>query len=353
MGLFKKILTMIAKNQSSLIKNKKNKNTINIKNIVTSTNKSDEEIPNLQGDYAKVIFLNAYQKSSQIKSDSEYQRYLLYECGIKKPSKYHFEMIENGYLEKASSLDRIKGLKVSELKVILSELGQKKTGKKDDLVQRIIEVADDKMIMKWCPGEHYSISEKGKEFLKINLDYVKIHKHNNWDIDWKDYDKRRKPGYNFYDIVWGIFNDRLLKSQDYGRNEYFNMYQLLAEEGRRKDALEKLLMVLYNDISGVEGNFIYTSCKEGLYTKNEAIDDFDVAIMLAPGIVGAIKKFQDVFTDDIVEHIYNTYKLPIQLCDKKLFLEIVHSVISDDYDEEKIKKKLKIQYKKFIEFILK
>jgi hypothetical protein len=353
MGLFKKIFGKRTKDKFLLSRNEKNKNAINIGNVVTFTNTTNLKIPTLQGDYAKAVFLNAYQKSSPVKADTEYQQYLIYECGIRKPSEYHLELTKDGYLKKSSTADRIKGLKIAELKVILSELDQKTAGKKDVLVQRIIEVADDETIMRWWPDDYYSISEKGKVFLERNTDYVKIHKHKNWDIDWKDYDTIRKAGCNFYDIVWSIFNERLLQSQNYGRNEYFNMYQLLAEEGRRKDALEKLLMVLFNDVSGVEGNCVYSLYKDGVYTKKEAMDDFDVAIMLAPGIVGSFKEYEDVFTDDMVERIYDVYKLPLQLCDKKLFLEIVHSALSNTYDEEKIKQKLKREYKKFTESIFK
>ena len=45
--------------------------------------------------------------------------------------------------------------------------------------------------------------------------------------------------------------------------------------------------------------------------------------MLAPGILEPIKGFEDIYTDDIVNAIYEQ-KLPVQICEKKLFLAIVH-----------------------------
>lgn len=314
----------------------------------SSINSNQVQIPGLQGDYAKALFLNAYQKASSIKSNSQYQRYLIFECGIKDPSKYHLKMVEENYLEKSNPVEIIRSLKVDQLKKILDELGQKKVGKKEELIERIINNPNIDSVIQRFPNDTYCISQKGKQFLEQHIDYIKIHQHLNWGIDWKEYDKRKKIGYSFYDTVWGIFNERVLHSVSYGRNEYYNMYELLLEEGRRKDALEKLLIVLYIDLSGIEGKNIYNLYKEHIYTKKQALEYFNVAVMLLPKINDSIKEFKDVYDDQIVAHIYDRYRLPIQLCNKELFLDIVHSSLNDSYDGNAVAEKLKNAYKAFI-----
>lgn len=90
----------------------------------------EPDIPPLQGDYAKTIFLWAHSKAAPVKDNDDYARYFLYECGIQNPSMYHQELIDNGYFENASIEQSLNSLKIAELKEILSALGQSTTGKR-------------------------------------------------------------------------------------------------------------------------------------------------------------------------------------------------------------------------------
>lgn len=54
---------------------------------------NDSDIPPLQGDYAKAVFLWAHSKAAPIGHNDSYARYFLYECGIRNPSKYHRDLI--------------------------------------------------------------------------------------------------------------------------------------------------------------------------------------------------------------------------------------------------------------------
>ena len=337
MGIFSKIFSSITANTKEVVSEKP---------IIN--NAFDADIPTLQGDYAKTIFLWAHNKASAVKKNDEYVRYFLYECGIRNPSAYHKELINDGYFEKASTATVLNSLKVSELKELLSSIGQSGTGKKEVLIERVLQNADENLIKTFYPVELYSLSKKGEEFLTQNNDYVLIHKHKDWGIDWKDYDSRRKPGYSFYDIVWGILNERVLKeTYNFGRNAYHCMYQLLKEEGKRENAIEMLLRVLYIDLSGTLGMDCYKLYKDGIYTQKELIEYFNAAIMLAPGITNAVSDYKDVYNDNIVECVYE-HKLPVLICDKKLFLDIVHSLLEGTYDEEIATEKVKKEYIKFV-----
>ena len=63
---------------------------------------NDPDIPPLQGDYAKTIFLWAHSKAAPIRANDSYARYFLYECGIRNPSKYHRSNITEGYSTEAT-----------------------------------------------------------------------------------------------------------------------------------------------------------------------------------------------------------------------------------------------------------
>lgn len=342
MGLFSKLFSKNDKIQESV--------KVNVE-VKTEIEKCQPDIPELQGDYAKTIFLWAHDKATPIKKNDEYARYFLYECGIRDVTSYHKKLISEEYFTEASIESRLASLKVNELKEILTDLGQSVSGKKEVLIKRINESTDVTTITKYIPVVLYELSDKGKKFVEENNDYVLIHKHKNWGIDWKQYDQLHKPGYSFYDTMWGVFNKRIAKdTQHFGRNEYLNMYQLLREEGKRLPALEMLLRVLYIDLSGVEGKSIYELYKKGIYTKKEAMEYFNVAIMLAPGIIHPIYEYKDIYVDSLVDKLYEQ-KLPVQICEKTLFLEIVHSVLNETYDEKTTETILRKEYKKLIDKI--
>ena len=339
---------------SNMFKKKENTQpapTINI-TVKTGVVTNDPDIPPLQGDYAKTVFLWAHSKASPIKDSDSYARYFLYECGIRNATKYHRELIAAGYFEEASAEQALNALKVTDLKEILTAIGESTSGKKDALIWRIVNNADASVIARYCPEKLYVLSEMGQVFLREHDDYVMIHKHKNWGIDWKEYDMHKVPGRSYYDTMWAIFNEQLANNpRDFGRSQYLFMYQLLSEERKREQALQLLLRVLYIDLSGVEGMQWYDMYRQGFYKEKEVRECFSIAIMLAPGILNPIKDFKDIYSDAIIDHIYEQ-KLPVQICEKKLFLTIVHSVLDDTYDQEATEEKLKRAYYKYLREVL-
>ena len=303
----------------------------------------EPEIPPLQGDYAKTIFLWVTSKAPVVDRSFSYPGYLLYECGIRNTAQYLESLFAEGFYREAVSAERLSALKVTELKPLLAELGLPVSGKKDALIQRILDHSDDSFVLKHCPNPIYSLSAKGRAFLDEHDDYVKLHTHK-WSVSWQEYDARKRPGYSFYDVMWGIFNERVLEEQhNFGINAYRDMYQLLVEEGRRSQAIEMLLRIIYIDWSGAE-------CLESreFLSKRELKDDFESNVLLAPGIAQDIASYKDVYSDEMIDRIYE-WKLPLQICSKRLFTSIVHSALDGTYDEAAVRQKLKRAYNKAID----
>ena len=305
----------------------------------------EPEIPPLQGDYAKTIFLWVTSKAPVVDRSFSYPGYLLYECGIRNTAQYLESLFAEGFYREAVSAERLSALKVTELKPLLAELGLPVSGKKDALIQRILDHSDDSFVLNYCPNPIYSLSAKGRAFLDEHDDYVKLHRHkSNWGVSWQEYDARKRPGYSFYDVMWGIFNERVIEEQfNFGRNAYYNMYQLLVEEGRQSQAIEMLLRLFYIDWSGAE-------CLESreFLSKKELKDDFESNVLLAPGIAQDIASYKDVYSDEMIDRIYE-WKLPLQICSKRLFTSIVHSALDGTFDEAAVRQKLKRAYNKAID----
>lgn len=313
--------------------------------------KEKYDIPQLQGDYAKTIFLWSNQKASAIKDKKDYAKYFLHECGIQDASEYHKNLISEGYFKETPIETKLLSLKVTDLKTLLKDVGESTTGKKAELVKNILQYVPLDVIEKACPEKMYELSDKGLDFLKVHHDYVLLHKYSRWDVNWQEYNKKHQNGESFYDTMWRIFNQRIMKDTHlFGRTEYYNMYQLLAEEGKRKNALEMLLRVLYIDLSGVEALDNFRLYKQGYYTKQDLKEYYGVAFMLAPGIIYPIAEFVDVYHEAVVDKIYEQ-KLPVQLCDKVLFKKIINAIMDDTYNEEKTEKELKKSYYKLIDNI--
>lgn len=286
---------------------------------------------NYKNDYNKAVFLYAYGKGKPLKQNSEYQRYFEFECGITNPRKYHKNLIKEGYLQLSSDSDTLSGLKVLELKEICDSLELAKTGKKKDLIDRIISSCSSEQIHFFVKEPLYSLSEKGAAFLNNNSDYVDLHKHKNWDVDLDEYiqSKQSLPSScNFFDIIWNIFNKRIIEyKKRYGllRNNYLHISDLFIEEEKYDEALKYLLYVLFFDVCGVE---LYEHIKY-CNTKEEALDlyYFDAFKTIIPNRVHDLAQY---FDESFIDQIYTCYKrLPLNLCSKDTFKRLVSDIMEN------------------------
>lgn len=291
--------------------------------------------------------MNAYAKESPVKKANQYQEYLLYKCGIRDCQAFHRKMIAEGYLEESSLESIIQKKRVAELKPVLEELGLSASGSKNDLIKRIMENASESYLRKKFPEKIFAISDKGRTFLSEHEAYVLLHKYSKWGVSWQEFDARKKQGLSTGDVLWRIFNQRIPESNTYGRFEYYCMYELLVEEGKRRNALEMLLRVMYIDVSGAEATKFLS-----VYSESEIQNLFDISIMFAPAIMDAVPGYKDVYDDAMVDRLFE-WKLPINVCKKQLFLDMIHSLMSGDFDEKAFLKKLRVSFDKTVIPLLK
>jgi hypothetical protein len=314
-----------------------------------SVEHKEPEIPPLQGDYTKAVFLWAFSRPAPIRKADGYAAYFLYECGIRDCIKYHQDMIQDGYLIEAEPVEVLNSFRIPELKEMLKELNQPVSGKKALLINRILEFSGDDFLGLHCPEKLYKPSMKGLSFLEKHEDYVQVHRHKNWGVSWEEYDRYAKCDQDYLSTMWVIFNDHLKKASLLeSRNLYYCLYSVLMEQGKRSDALEMLLKVFYLDLSGVEVQSLLHLYQERFYTKKGLREYFNVAVMLPPGNVAALEKFQDIYDSEMIDQLY-MWKLPVQICDKKLFREIIESAIDGLVEREHANEKLKTAYDKFID----
>lgn len=340
MGLFSKLFGC-----------KKNKNS---NSISVEIHSSSEQIPQYQGDYAKTIFLYKHSRAMPLKKNDEYQKFFLYELGIRNPRKYHLELIKQGLLIESNLNDKLEALTVNQLKCLMNDLNIAVSGAKSSLIEKAKRSDNvDTIIDKYYSNQPFSLSEKGVQFINEHNHYILLWKHKNWSISWQEYDETvRSTQYkkSFYDIVWGIFNKRILHSTNFGYDGYINMYELLCEENKMPEALQILLLILSLDVSGTIYQPPFQSYFYKLMSKQELIDKTNVAI--SEHYIKELPKYKKYIDFEIIDKSYND-KLPIQICDKDLFTEIITEGINETINLKKYNSILTENYKKQIPIIIK
>lgn len=301
----------------------------------------------LQGDYAKAVCLWAFGSNAPIQQ--QYSKYFESECGIKNTQEYHKELIRQGYLQEDSPELNLQYLKGTDLKEIAKQYGVKSSGKKAELITRLVEAVPMSELRKYCPVT-YSMSPMGEQFLLDHYAYVEIHRHSTWELSWRLYDIEHRPSEPYQETFYRMLVSKAEKDKDfYGRNVYYNLYEMMAEGGFRKRALQMLLQVLYIDLSGAASP-LWKMYRQGFYSKYDLRSHFDSIIMIAPGIVDRIHAYADVFSDDDVDQVMS-WRLPRNVCSNKAFKNIVHSIIEDNCSTEDIKAIMQTEFDNYLDRI--
>ena len=125
-----------------------------------------------QSNYAKTIFLwELSSKASPIKKKSEYSDYFYDELGIKDVIKYHEQLILDGYFDEADPSESLTRYKVDDLKKILREYNLEVSGKKDILIQRLVENVPSDKLSKYVKTKMYAGRIHGTIWLKCPRTY--------------------------------------------------------------------------------------------------------------------------------------------------------------------------------------
>lgn len=319
--------------------------------ITTGQVQTQAEIPPFRGDYSQAVFLWAVSKHSTIQdNDDDYPRYILYECGIRKPSEFHRKMIKEGYLQEDGFEKALESLKLAELKEIAEDKGVGTSGKKADIIKRIIQAGDIGYLQRQFPAT-FSISEKGKSFLAEHDECIQIHKHKTMLIGWDEYCKVKETceDKSFYGVCTKILLDRAAKNKrTFGTSEYLFLSKLEDEFGDPKRALCYLLQNAYISVSGVMGMDCYKSYKEGLY-KKEMLKGHLFSTCITPiGVTDLIRKHKDVYDDSILDILFS-WHLPVMLCERELFSEIVDSIMDGTYNHQFFSAQLQVRFNRFVD----
>lgn len=295
-------------------------------------------------EYPRFIFLDWIKhKKAPIE---EFPRYFEFELNIKDGERYASTLIRDGLLFKALKPVSPENLTVTELKTILSQIGQKKTGKKVELIERLKNTTLEESLREILGvQELYELSDSGIELLNKYSVFRLFHRHKNWNISIEQY--IREGNETNDELAFYKFASNQLKKQyfdaikhqqwGYSRNLTLSLYELYKCLEDYPNAVEHILGTLLIDISGV-------SDISSFYLNQEL--NAELLFMFAPGIIKRIASLKDYISDDILTRVYKI-PLPFNLCTYSMFTHIVSEIQTGTLNTEYWQKQLLLKAKAF------
>lgn len=284
-------------------------------------------------DYIKTIFLHLFEKHPY-KEDDTFPGYFNYEYGIINMPTY-FNEIKNEGLITLSPPEEILGLmKVSDLKEILSERALKKSGKKNELIERIL-VHIDANELPIINEYYFSLSPTGKEYIETHYDYVVLKQHAEWGIGfWEYQNEKDKNGSakSFNEIILSLLNIKILDIKktelkmspfEYTRllDLYIYVHRLFLDEGRYTDALKALFKNVLLSLSGCRNNYLL-DYKKNLKLKNQEVMLNYFPIMIDSYVAKSICDLREYYIESILSDVYKEFIGPYNLCTYDMLCEV-------------------------------
>lgn len=230
-----------------------------------------------------------------------------------KAGKYHVQtegpadvrsyLMEQGFLEPGTIQETLEALKVTDLKAELRDRGMKVSGKKAELVDRLLEGADHGELEAKYPERYYRLTQKGQQELAENeyipyLDktgYMSI-----WEMN-QELFRNNPDWFDYRDIVWRTLNSYIHQAAQKGDTSLYwttkmDMCSFLMEEEKPKQALHALCGAAAFDLSGMSGGDWYCDLEHDKYALETAVEygfpRRDSIYILPPGTVGWMAEIQ-------------------------------------------------------------
>lgn len=187
--------------------------------------------PSKQGLYPHEILMLSYAHTYKV-SNNKFQGFWYYLYSVKEPQTILTSLYERGFVTLGDLKDTIEKLKVTELKEELVSIGEKTTGKKAELITRLLEKGDTNYLSQKYQERYYTLTEKGEQELNDNNYVAYLHKTKYisvWDMNYL-LNINNSSSLAYRDILWNEFNrqsNEHLSTGNFGlyRNTRLYMYQ--------------------------------------------------------------------------------------------------------------------------------
>ena len=292
MGLFDFLKKKDAKPQASDSSSTAYNDVMPIEKRIRSTQ------PTCDGLFPHEILVLSYAESYTTE-DHEFSGFWQYKYGINDVQAILRKLNLKGYLVIGNIEDVLENLKMPTLKQLLQERNLKVSGKKAELIERILENVSLQELESRFKERPYKLTDTGKTTLDKFEWIPYIHRHYIDGLDiWNLTCMVQTPPYTKYrDKIWRYLNQLGVKYAEEGnwglyRNSRFQMSEFVMEEEKPEIAFNLLCEVMSYDLSGIGNGFkpqFMASQYEYYFPYEKSI------VKTAPGILDRIAKLADEF----------------------------------------------------------
>ena len=213
--------------------------------------------PSKQGLYPHEIMMLEYAPHFKT-SNNTFQNFWYWQYSVTDPQAVLDSLFERNFTEVGDLRSALEKLKLPEIKEELKLLNQKVTGKKAELIDRLMAFGVLDELEKKYSERYYSLTPKGEKELKENQYVSYLHRNKHMSV-WEMNQRIAQTHYPYRDILWSYFNEQAgihFQNFDFGlyRNIRLNMYQFLMDESKPWTAFHMLCEVLSFDLSGLGNN---------------------------------------------------------------------------------------------------
>lgn len=259
--------------------------------IVPAEKRMKNAIASKHGLYPHEVLVLDYAGSYYTEGNS-FQGFWWYRYGVRDVNKCLHSLLERGFLQVGDLQSAIEKENATIIKGELKKHGLKVSGKKDELVKRLLAEVPHEELNARFPKRIYQLTELGKQALEEEGYVPYIHRHALEDLDiWSLNRIIHEPPYMPYrDKIWGYLNKRSMEhfaARNFGlyRNCRYHMSTFLMEENKIKDAPGMLSEVVFYDLSGLGNN--YDPQYLDIFAKH-FFPYKDSTVTMAPGITSAV-----------------------------------------------------------------
>ena len=190
-----------------------------------------------------------------------------------------------------------------------------------------------------------SISIEGKQWMaQHKLEFAWYNEQEEFST-LEEYKKHIEKQSNKQKIIEKLYKEIELDQESFGRYIYDELVSIYNEDNNKESALVCLLKELLIDISG---SFDYVSWKKCGFDKEIIGKPFQ--IIFTPYLLRTLPKYKNYFVDSLIDKVYEI-TLPINICDKKMFKEILIKILNEMLDVKEQKKYQTILNDKLIKSI--
>lgn len=203
----------------------------------------------------------AMEYASKYFVGGEFAGFWWYRYGVKDMNTLMDSLIERGYIRIGSIIEGLQTYKVEELKKELGNNNLKISGKKAELIQRLIENMPEKEISDRFPRRPYVITDEGKEAIKYDGYVLYAHRHGYEGIDIFSLNRMIDGHTKLYrDYIWRHLNQVSLEyamDENYAGYRYvrYQMAQFVMEEGKYENAMMLLTEFCFWATSGMDTKY--------------------------------------------------------------------------------------------------